>query len=298
MLLAGGTANLPYLREFLEEKLSLPVEAFNPLQRISVGKGVDVDALGREAHQLGEIVGLGLRASDKAVVGIDLVPDVVQAQRDITRRKPALMVAAALFLIGLLAWVGFKAKSVSDAKAFLAGLESEEVDLDQPANKIRRLLKAEDSSVKLIKAYAAAEEGRVSFVNLWNDISQYFVSENVWITDLELRTNFSLEKNGSTEGVLDASFASGNYGSSALSAEKEMADSISIKGFHLDKNLEVLDILKRLKSSEILTFEWEEKAIPDNQLIKLNMAAPNQDTGDYAASFEFVIPLAKPIKLN
>ncbi|MDA7517684.1 type IV pilus assembly protein PilM, partial [Akkermansiaceae bacterium] len=45
VLLAGGGANLPYMKEFLEEKLNLPVEIFNPLQRISVGKGVDVEAL-------------------------------------------------------------------------------------------------------------------------------------------------------------------------------------------------------------------------------------------------------------
>jgi type IV pilus assembly protein PilM len=298
ILLAGGSANLPYLREFLEEKLSLPVESFNPLQRISVGKGVDVDALGREAHTLGELVGLGLRASDKAVVGIDLVPDAVQAQRDITRRKPALIVASTLFLAGLAAWAGFKAKSVSDGKTFLGDLEKEEIVLEQPARKIEGLLKAEEETVKLIKSYAAAEDGRTSVVDLWNDISQHFVSENVWISDLELRTNFSLEGDGSTDPIIDASFASANFGSFALQEDAEMADSVSIKGYHLDKNIEVLEILKRLKSSEVLSFKWEDKEIPNSQIIKLNMAAPSEENGDYAAPFELVIPLAKPIKLN
>ncbi len=298
VLLAGGTANLPYLREFLEEKLSLPVETFNPLQRISVGKGVDVDTLGGEAHMLGELVGLGLQASEKSVVKIDLVPDAVQAQRDITRRKPALILASTLLLAGLAAWAGFKAKSVEDGKAFLANLEKDEVNLKQPARKIERLLKAEDESLKLIKAYTSAEKNRVSVINIWNDISQHFVSENVWLSDLEFRTNFSVEGDGGSEPVLDASFASANYGSSSLQAEKEMADSVSLKGYHLNKNIEVLEILKRLKTSEVLTFEWEGKAIPDSQIIKLNMAAPNDENGDYAAPFELVIPLSKPIKLN
>ncbi|MDB4505158.1 type IV pilus assembly protein PilM, partial [Akkermansiaceae bacterium] len=77
VLLAGGGANLPYMKEFLEEKLNLPVEIFNPLQRISVGKGVDVEALGAQAHMLGEIVGLGLRASDKATINIDRNVDMI-----------------------------------------------------------------------------------------------------------------------------------------------------------------------------------------------------------------------------
>ena len=298
VLLAGGSANLPYLREFLEEKLSLPVETFNPLQRISVGKGVDVDTLGGEAHMLGEIVGLGLRAAEKSVVGIDLVPDVVQAQRDISRRKPALILASGLFLAGLAAWAGFKGKSVGDGKAFLADLEKEEINLEQPARKIEKLLKAEKESLELIKSYAAAERGRVSTIDVWNDISQHFISENVWISDLEFRTNFSLEGDGSTEAVIDASFATANYGSSSMQEGKEMADSISIKGYHLNKNIEVLEILKRLKTSDVLTFEWDGKEIPDSQIIKLNMASPNEETGDYAAPFELVIPLAKPIKLN
>lgn len=298
VLLAGGSANLPYLREFLEEKLSLPVETFNPLQRISVGKGVDVDTLGGEAHMLGEIVGLGLRAAEKSVVGIDLVPDVVQAQRDISRRKPALILASGLFLAGLAAWAGFKGKSVGDGKAFLADLEKEEINLEQPARKIEKLLKAEKESLELIKSYAAAERGRVSTIDIWNDISQHFISENVWISDLEFRTNFSLEGDGSTEAVIDASFATANYGSSSMQEGKEMADSISIKGYHLNKNIEVLEILKRLKTSDVLTFEWDGKEIPDSQIIKLNMASPNEETGDYAAPFELVIPLAKPIKLN
>lgn len=298
VLLAGGSANLPYLREFLEEKLSLPVETFNPLQRISVGKGVDVDALGREAHQLGEIVGLGLRASDKAVVSIDLVPDAVQAQRDITRRKPALMAASALLLLGLAGWAGFKSKSVGDAKAFLGDLDKEEIELEQPARKIEKLLKNQKESTKLIDAYAAAEAGRMSFVDIWNDISQHFVSENVWITDLEFKANFSLEGDGKSDPIMDASFATANYGSSVLMSDKEMADSVSIKGLHLNKSTEVLDILKRLKSSKVLTFKWDDKPIPDSQIIKLNQATPSEENNDYAAPFELVIPLAKPIKLN
>ena len=48
--LAGGGANLPYLSEFLEEKLRVPIELFNPLQRVSVGKAIDVEQLGLEAH--------------------------------------------------------------------------------------------------------------------------------------------------------------------------------------------------------------------------------------------------------
>lgn len=296
VLLAGGTANLPYLREFLEEKLNLPVETFNPLQRISVGKGVDVDALGREAHQLGEIVGLGLRASENAEISIDLVPDAVQAQRDINRRKPALIAASGIFLLGLAAWAGFKAKSVGDGEDHLDKLEQEAVTIQQPARKIDRLLKAEKETAALLGAYAAAEKGRLSFVETWNDISKAFTSENVWLTGLEYRTGFTLEGEGDSEPVMDESFSNTQYTKSPLMEDRGYVDSVLITGLHLDKQTEVLELFAKLKSSEILSFvDKKGKPIPDSRLIKVT-AAPNKDENDYAAPFELLVPLKTPFK--
>jgi len=296
VLLAGGTANLPYLREFLEEKLNIPVEIFNPLQRISVGKGIDVDALAREAHQLGEIVGLGLRAADKATINIDLVPDAVQAERDISRRKPLLIAASALFLGGLGAWAGLKAMSVGDAERHLTALDQEAVVLEQPADKIKRLLSQEEKAVELVKAYSAAEDGRLSVVEQWNNISQHFVSDVVWITDLEPRANFSLEAGGSSDPVIDESFASNSYGSSSLMSDVETADSVIIRGLHLDNSTEISNLVKTLRLSPSLTFEFDGKQIPDSQIIKSNLASPVD--GFYAAPFELLIPLSKPITLQ
>ena len=296
VLLAGGTANLPYLREFLEEKLNIPVEIFNPLQRISVGKGIDVDSLAREAHQLGEIVGLGLRAADKATINIDLVPDAVQAERDINRRKPLLITASALFLGGLAAWAGFKAMSVGDAERHLTALEQESVGLEEPAGKIESLLSKEQDALKMIKAYSAAEDGRLSVVDEWNQIAQHFVSEVVWITDLEPRTNFSLEGGGSSDPVIDESFSTNPYGNSSIMSDVENADSVIIRGLHLDKENEVSNLVKSLRLSPALTFEFGGKQIPDSQVIKTNQASP--EDGFYAAPFELLIPLSKPITIK
>jgi type IV pilus assembly protein PilM len=296
VLLAGGTTNLPYLREFLEEKLSLPVETFNPLQRISVGKGVDVDAIGQEAHQLGELVGLSLRATEKSEVSIDLVPDAVQAQRDISRRKPALITAATLFIVGLGLWAGFKTKSVSDSKAHLASLELDAREIQQPASKIKRLLKDEKKNLDLINAYAAAENGRLSFINTWNDVSKAFVSENVWVTDFEYTTKYRIDGDAKSDPVMDESFATATYGNSPLMKEETWVDSVAISGLHLNKQAEVLDILEELKKSGVLKFvDAKGNPIPDNQLAQIT-AAPAEETNDYAAPFKMLVPLKQPFQ--
>ena len=296
ILLAGGTAGLPYLKEFLEETLKLPVEVFNPLQRISVGKGVDVDALSQEAHQLGELVGLGLRAAGKSTIKIDLVPDAVQAERDINRRKPLLIGAAALFIAGLGSWAGFKSLSVSEAERHLSQLEQEAVTLRPPATKIERLLQQEKEANELIKAYAKAEKNRLNIVDQWNSIAKHFVSEVAWITDIEPRTNFSLDSGGSSDAVIDESFSSNPYGKSSVMNEVTTADSVILRGFHLNKQNEVTNLVKTLRLSPALNFKFNGNDIPDSSIIKTNQAAAEE--GYYAAPFELLIPLNNQIQVK
>ena len=296
VLLAGGTANLPYLREFLEEKLNIPVEIFNPLQRISVGKGIDVDSLAREAHQLGELVGLGLRAADKATINIDLVPDAVQAERDINRRKPLLITAAALFLGGLAAWAGFKSVSIGAADAHLATLDQESTGLVKPAGTIKKLNADEEKTLGLIKAYWAAEQGRLSVVDLWKDVARNFNSDVVWITDMEPRTGFTLDAGGSSDPVIDESFSTNPYGNSSIMPNVNYADSLIIRGLHLDDDNQVTELVKSLRNTSSLTFEIDNKEIPDSQIIKALQTAP--EDGFYAAPFELLVPLAKPINIK
>ena len=64
VFLSGGSAGLPYLREFFHEKFQRPVEFFNPLRNVAVGNGLNIEEIGRSAHRMGELVGLALRASE------------------------------------------------------------------------------------------------------------------------------------------------------------------------------------------------------------------------------------------
>ena len=314
ILLAGGGANLPYLKEFIEEKLGLPVEIFNPLQRISVGKGVDVEALGQEAHLMGELVGLGVRASGKAAVNIDLVPDVVQSERDITRRKPTLIAAAGIFLAGLAAWPLFNVMTTSKAKAFIKNSNKEYAEIEAPAQKLRTVLKKEEESQKLLASYKAAEDQRLSLIDLWNDITQQFDSDQVWISDLEPISNYNPVKEKGNSAVINAGFAGAPYGKEVyLPKENAEANGVVIRGFWRKDPQDVYTLIGKLRESKHLSFEAgpqpkgkksksksKSKGAPtpltDAQIVKTIESAP--ESGNYAAPFELIIPLKKPISLK
>lgn len=309
ILLAGGCANLPYLREFLEEKLSLPVELFNPLQRVSVGKGVDVEALGQEAHLMGELVGLGVRAANKAAVSIDLVPDVVQSERDITRRKPMLIAASGILLAGLATWPLNNVMTASKAKAFIKESNKEYAEIEQPANELRTILKKEGESQELLNAYKASEDQRLSMIDLWNDISTQFVSDQVWITDLEPVSDYNPVKEKGNNTIINAGFANAAYGKEVfLPKENAEANGVIIRGFWRSTPQDVYALIGKLRSSAYLSFEATAPsrkgrkskgaavALTDAQIVKTIEAAP--EDGNYAAPFELIIPLKQPISLK
>ena len=297
VLLAGGGANLPYMKEFLEEKLNIPVEIFNPLQRISVGKGVDVEALGSQAHMLGEVVGLGLRASDKAAINIDLVPDVVQAERDITRRKPTLIAAAALFLGGLALWPVFNILTTSKGEAAIKNAREEEQTLSGPARDLERIHKMEAETHTLIRSYAAAEDGRLSLVNFIDSISSHMASAHVWVTDVEPRANYAPVLDEGNEPIIGESFAIAPYGKNVfVPKENTEADCVVIRGFWRKDRNDVLALVKNLRSSEFLDFNWDGKELTEGQIVKTIEAAPEE--GNYAAPFEIIVPLENPISLK
>ncbi len=297
VLLAGGGANLPYMKEFLEEKLNIPVEIFNPLQRISVGKGVDVEALGAEAHMMGEMVGLGLRAAEKATINIDLVPDVVQAERDITRRKPTLIAAAAIFLGGLALWPVFNILTANDGKAVIKDSKTEEQALTGPANQLRKILKKEKESQTLINSYEAAENGRLSVLTLIDDLSNHMVSDQVWVTDLEPRANYAPILDEGNDAVINEGFGIAPYGKQVfLPKENNMADCIVIRGFCRSNRNGVLALVANLRKSDLLNFTWDKKELSEGQIVKTIEAAPAE--GNYAAPFEIIVPLKTPISLK
>ena len=74
IFLCGGTAGLPYMREFFNEKLEVPIEFFNPLRNVTAAAPAPAAELARYAHLLGEVVGLALRSVSSCPMELNLLP--------------------------------------------------------------------------------------------------------------------------------------------------------------------------------------------------------------------------------
>src|SRR5277367_6457762 len=75
LYLSGGASIMPYTAQFFAEKLTVPVEYFNPLRNVQIGPGIHLEEQARVAHSLGEVVGLGLRNLANCPVELNLMPE-------------------------------------------------------------------------------------------------------------------------------------------------------------------------------------------------------------------------------
>ena len=314
VFLAGGGANLPYAKEFFEEKLRLPVDYFNPLPAISIGKGVDTDRLSKEAHTMGELVGLGLRGIGKSKLNIDLVPSKVGQARASEKRKPFLMAAAALLVLGAGAWGFFQMSAAGTAVEKKDDMERQAESLKVPSGKLSQLGKQEEQLRQIVSEYEQIESQRTFWVDALQELKSSFASDAAWIVDYEPLANYNpLDDKQAGKSIVKTDFVRAAFGTPSIEAPKgggegqqakAVANAVRIKGFWRDnprKSNVVFDLLNKLKEnakggSHYRFGVWkDEKQVPleDKQLVPRLDAAP--ETGQFAATFEIVLPLSTEV---
>ncbi len=103
IIVAGGTALVPNVVEFLNEKIDgITVKMGDPLKKIN-----DLDLLGKYALLYSNVVGLGLRAllNDPIKDGINLLPEEVKNQErrsQVEKHRSVLLVAIFIAIAGIM----------------------------------------------------------------------------------------------------------------------------------------------------------------------------------------------------
>lgn len=327
VFLAGGGSNLPMISDFFQEKLRLPVEFFNPLKRVSVGQEVDVEKVSVEAHQLGELVGLGLRNLDKARLNIDLVPETVEHARADAKKRPKLIIASCVLIASCVAFClsGFfkknsAIKAANKQEKVLAGLQSY-------ANPIKSKQKDAEKIANIVELYQGAVDARVMWIEGLSDIKKHFANPQIWITEMEPVVNFDPKVEGEDtskfQSIIDKNIAKVPFNQSGIKILKTepkltsrgrpnpnyvapMVNAVKIKGFWRgDSNGIVLTQLQELiTNSDIFGKEISKTSknktvkvtLTDPEIVLENATSPASDK--LGAPFTVIIPLNHPILLK
>ena len=279
--LCGGTTGTPYLREFFQEKLQLPVEFFNPLRNIAIAGTVDAAEVARSAHVLGEVTGLALRSATTCPMELNLRPLSVVRREEMERRRPYLLVAAACFLLGLLGWGAYFCRAAQVADRATMRLQ-EKVDamrrIETQMTQVRRETAALDAeSIPLL----AAIKERGFWPQLLEDLNARLPKEEIWITELTATSGGKPLGSGAKLAVGDVTAAAGSI------------DGILIRGLYLFNPRQqevVVDYFRNLARSPWFAID------PNNQAKVIKPTTPNNT--EWAFPYELQLDLKEPVPLR
>ena len=295
VFLCGGSTSTPYMREFFQEKLQVPIEFFNPLRNVAVSPAVDPAQVATSAHLLGELTGLALRSAMTCPMELNLRPRSVVRRQELERRRPYFVMAAACFVLGLLAWGAYcwRAAQVEDRAT---------TRLEEKANAMRRI-EAEMSQVRKDIAtldnqsapLVAAINERGFWPQILEDLNARLPKEDIWITELvptsggkPLAAPNARTAVAATTPAPSATPATKPGGTPTTPA----IDGLLVRGLYLfnPKQQEVvLDYFRNLVGSPWFAID------PNNQAKVIKPTTPNNT--EWAFPYELRLDLKKPVPL-
>jgi type IV pilus assembly protein PilM len=284
--LCGGTTGTPYLREFFQEKLQVPVEFFDPLRKIGVSSAIDPAELARSAHVLGEVTGLALRSATTCPVELNLRPRSVARRQEMEKRRPRFIIAAACFVLGLLAWGAYFWRAAALENRATAHLE-EKVEalrrIETQINQVRQQIATLDREASPL---VAAINHRSFWPLVLEDLNTRLPKENIWITEL-VPTSGGKQLAGPESGAIVSvpTQTSAARGSGAI-------DGLVVRGLYLfnPKQQEVVvDYFRNLIGSPWFAID------PNNQAKVIRPTTPSST--EWAFPYELRLDLKKPVAL-
>jgi hypothetical protein len=291
VFLAGGSASTPYMREFFQEKLQLPIEFFNPLRNVTVASAAVAEQVSKSAHLLGELVGLALRSTTTCPMELNLAPASVVRARELTKRRPFLLLAAACFILGLLGWSGYYIRAAYVERHAVERLQ-EKVDAMRAVETRMTTLRRQIAGLDSVATPLATSTGERNFwPALLEDLNARLPKQDIWITELVPTSG------GKPVGVSEAERAKFTAApSSSPTANRPPSepaiDGIFVRGLYLfnPKQQEVVvDYFRNLIKSPFFKID------PNNQSRVIKPTTPNNT--DWAFPYELHLDLRTPMKL-
>ena len=299
LFLCGGTANLPYLKEFFTEKFQLPVEFFNPLRNVTVTGNVDVEGVVRHAHQLGELVGLSLRSVNNCPMELNLRPtSVVNAQR-IAARRPYLVAAGLCLLLALAGWWLYFLRAAAIKESVLGGVNSQVSTMQGLEGRFKKI-GGEINGIAAVSApLGQAVDDRQEWVRLIDELNSKLPDKYIWITSLEPTVGGKPAVLGDPNHPIGSGSATYNAAPAprpgAPAAKAPAMDGLRVKGLYLYNEAKgdrvVSDYVANLAKSPLFKLDTaNEKTI----ILKRDP----QTQADWAFEYELQLNLVHPIPLQ
>ncbi len=298
IFLCGASSSTPYMREFFQEKLQVPVEYFNPLRNVAVAESARLGEISQSAHLLGELVGLALRTATTCPMELNLRPEAVMRRQELEKRRPYFIVAAACFILALLGWGIYYTRAAHVTQRATERLQEKNDVMHAAESQLDKLKKQVGAIDSLAIPLIEASNDRSFWLEVLEDLNTRLPKEDIWITELIPTSG------GKPVGVDDKRVAEMTPGAApapvaAVPSRPNAArpvgpviDGVFVRGLYLfnPKQQEVVvDYFRNLVGSSYFAID------ANNQARVIKPTTPNNT--DWAFPYELHLDLKKPIKL-
>src|SRR6266404_1054455 len=294
IFLCGGSASMPYMREFFKEKLHLPVEFFNPLQNVTVSESAPMLDVTRSAHLLGELVGLALRSANACPMELNLRSASVARRQELEKRRPFFIVAAACFLLALAGWSAYYTRAAQMTAQSTEALQQKNDAMRTAEARLDTLKKQAAALDSVATPLITAINDRNFSPQILDDLNSRLPEADIWITELAAMSGGKVLGAGEKRIVESAApSAAATSPAPTTGAAGPAIDGIMVRGLYLynPKQQEiVLDYFRNLANSPFFTIDPK----TPERVIKSN-SVPND--AEWAFPYELQLTLRKPVKL-
>jgi len=295
IFLCGGGAGIPNMCEFFHEKFELPIEFFNPLQKVSVSESASEAT--RSAHLFGELVGLALRSVTVCPMVLNLLPVSVVQRQDLEKRRPFFIAAAACILLALLGWSAYYTRAAHVAQQTAQVIRQKNDNMRVAEGQLDRLKKQIIALDNIATPLITAVSDRNFWPQILEELNTRLPEADIWITELAATSGGKLlgapEKRAAEIAPTPPPVAPSGSTAKATAGVGKAIDGIMVRGLYLynPKQQEiVVDYLRNLAKSPLFVVNPK----TPERVIKSN-SVPN-DT-EWAFPYELELPLRKPVKL-
>ncbi len=328
--ICGGGARMPFITEFLESALNIPVEFMNPLNAFGVGKKVSQEALAMDALCLGPVAGAAVTGAKAGEFSIDLVPTSVGRERAELKMIPKVVAAGLIALAG----AGFYAYSAdaaaTEAERNLAKAKPAYEQAQELESRIENVHGKYQRTMRELEALSGVYAMRTAYVDVLKQLIEKATSTRYWFTEFSPLINYNVD-NTLLEGtdvkgtrLIDLTRSANASSNSALNQAPESVDTnrrgeapkvtaIYVTGFTTKKpgdtkstaQQEVVRDMVRTnfdeRSADSL-FDYSSQKVTANGNHYFRFLDAKESKGklqipDYVEKFMMVMPLKTPISI-
>lgn len=273
VLITGGMASMPYLSEFIHEKLQKETGFFNPLEGVLVSEKA-ASFVESHPNNMGELVGGALELIPKSRTSIHLLPPSLARKQDLLKRLPYLASAAFVFAATLVALFLYASSATKVTLQKTEEVRQQDRRASEIDASIKALLKKQDALAKQEAELRGQIILRQAFPKLVAELAAKVPDHFLWITEVQ--------------PVGD----SPQKGAAPKNADIGVIKALIVKGLYLDNPRQasvIDDFVVNLQASDLFVIEEKDKS-----KIITQRGSPNGEF--WAYPFALRIPLHTPIQ--